>query len=159
MCLFKILFLVPIYINITHFFIPNRLIHYLESWIEKEHRTRERNLKKMAKSNTKLTNLLSIEKEMQSKWASEKIFEEDAPDTKWWVKISSFSRFIKHTNYTRQFKQARNTWLRFPIRTWTGVFTWATRSLWPSASSPSAIIVSRAKSACIHSDFTALACP
>ena len=34
----------------------------------------------MAKSNTKLTNLLNIEKDIQAKWTSEKIFEEDAPD-------------------------------------------------------------------------------
>jgi leucyl-tRNA synthetase len=34
----------------------------------------------MAKSNTKLTNLLTIEKDIQAKWTSEKIFEEDAPD-------------------------------------------------------------------------------
>lgn len=34
----------------------------------------------MAKSNTKLTNLLSIEKDIQAKWTIEKVFEEDAPD-------------------------------------------------------------------------------
>lgn len=34
------------------------------------------------KSNNKLNAFLTIEKEIQTKWENEKIFEEDAPDNK-----------------------------------------------------------------------------
>jgi leucyl-tRNA synthetase len=34
------------------------------------------------KSNAKLNALLEIEKEVQAKWESEKIFEDNAPETK-----------------------------------------------------------------------------
>ncbi len=46
----------------------------------------------MAKSNAKLTNILTIEKDIQTKWNNEKIFEENAPestDLKWLVNILS----------------------------------------------------------------------
>ena len=35
------------------------------------------------KSNAKLNTLLTIEKEIQVKWNSEKVFEENAPEEKW----------------------------------------------------------------------------